>query len=162
RQFLNGKMVSDELGKLLDRMTAYRVKERPNSVIETLQVLQPKAATSQTVQTPALTSSNSLVLDCGNGVKLELVKVVAGSFDMGSDKYNDEKPIHRVNLREFLIGKYAVTQEQYQAVIGNNPSSFRGAQNPVEKVSWHDAIAFCQKLSQKTGQKVRLPSEAEW
>ncbi|MFN6166367.1 MAG: formylglycine-generating enzyme family protein, partial [Pseudanabaena sp.] len=102
------------------------------------------------------------MLDCVNGVKLELVKVVAGSFDMGSDKYNDEKPIHRVNLREFLIGKYAVTQEQYQAVIGNNPSSFRGAQNPVEKVSWHDAIAFCQKLSQKTGQKVRLPSEAEW
>ena len=76
--------------------------------------------------------------------------------------YDNEKPIHRVNLREFLIGKYAVTQAQYQAVMGNNPSNFKGVQNPVEKVSWHDAIAFCQKLSQKTGQQVRLLTEAEW
>ncbi|WP_199288958.1 SUMF1/EgtB/PvdO family nonheme iron enzyme [Pseudanabaena sp. FACHB-1998] len=185
RQFLNGKVVSDEFGKLLDRMTAYRVKERPNSVIETLQVLQLKAAPvklaplpivqsqpakpsilsgifSQPVQTPISTSSNSLVLDCGNGVKLELVKVAAGSFDMGGNERDEEKPIHRVNLREFLIGKYAVTQAQYQAVMGNTPSNFKVAQNPVEQVSWHDAMEFCQKLSQKTGQKVRLPSEAEW
>ncbi|PZO39175.1 MAG: serine/threonine protein kinase [Pseudanabaena frigida] len=172
RQFLNGKIVSDVFGKLLDRLTSYRVKERPSSVIETLQVLQPKAApikqaplpirSSQPIQAPASNSSNSLVLDCGNGVKLELVKVAAGIFDMGSDKDNYEQLIHRVNLREFLIGKYAVTQEQYQAVIGNNPSSFKGALNPVGKVSWHHALAFCQKLSQKTGQKIRLPSEAEW
>jgi formylglycine-generating enzyme required for sulfatase activity len=172
RQFLNGKVVSAEFGKLLDRLTAYRVKERPSSVIETLQVLQSKAAPvkpaplpvvpSQTVQAPTSTSSNSLVLDCGNGMKLELLKVSGGSFWMGSDDDTWEQPIHRVNLQEFLIGKYPVTQAQYQAVIGNNPSSFKGAQNPVEKVSWHDAIAFCQKLSQKTGQKVRLPSEAEW
>ncbi len=172
RQFLNGKVVNDGFGKLLDRMTAYRVKERPNSVAEILQILQPKAspvkpsplpvAPSRTVHAPVSTSSNSLILDCGNGVNLELVKVAGGSFNMGSNKNDSEKPIHRVSLREFLIGKYPVTQAQYQAVMGNNPSNFKGAQNPVEKVSWHDAMEFCQKLSQKIGQKVRLPSEAEW
>ncbi|NUN64473.1 SUMF1/EgtB/PvdO family nonheme iron enzyme [Pseudanabaena biceps] len=172
RQFLNGKVVSNELGKLLDRLTSYRVKERPSSVIETLQVLQPKATpvkpaplpirSSQPVQAPTSTSSNSLVLDCGNGVKLELVKVAGGSFNMGSDRNDNAKPIHRVNLREFLIGKYAVIQAQYQAVMGNNPSNFKASQNPVEQVSWYDAMEFCQKLSQKTGQQVRLLTEAEW
>jgi formylglycine-generating enzyme required for sulfatase activity len=102
------------------------------------------------------------VLDCGNGVKLELVKVAAGSFNMGSNEYDSEKPIHRVNLREFMISKYPVTQAQYQAVIGKNPSHFKGNQNPVEKVSWHDAVKFCEKLAQKTREKVRLPTEVEW
>ena len=108
------------------------------------------------------TSSNFLVLDCGNGVKLELVKVAAGSFNMGSNEYDQEKPIHRVNLREFFIGKYPVTQAQYQAVIGENPSIFEGSQNPVEDVYWHDAVKFCEELSKRIGQKVKLPSEAQW
>ncbi|WP_039962467.1 formylglycine-generating enzyme family protein, partial [Kamptonema sp. PCC 6506] len=62
----------------------------------------------------------------------------------------------------FFMGKYAVTQEQWEAVMGNNPSNFKGAKRPVELVTWYDAVAFCQKLSQKTGKKYRLPSEAEW
>jgi formylglycine-generating enzyme required for sulfatase activity len=168
RDFLVNQKVSNDLGQILDKMTQPSVKQRYQSVAETLQMLQPKASSSVILQpaqpqrTPASTSSNSLVLDCGNGVKLELVKVAAGSFNMGSNEDNDEKPIHRVNLREFLIGKYPVTQEQYQAVIGKNPSDFKGNQNPVEKVSWHDAVKFCQKLAQKTREKVRLPTEAEW
>ena len=60
------------------------------------------------------------------------------------------------------MGKFAVTQAQYQAIMGNNPSHFKGEKRPVEQVSWHDAIAFCQKLSKKTGNLYRLPSEAEW
>jgi len=60
------------------------------------------------------------------------------------------------------MGKFAVTQAQYQAVMGKNPSFFEGEKSPVEQVSWHDAIAFCQKLSEKTGKHYRLPSEAEW
>jgi formylglycine-generating enzyme required for sulfatase activity len=95
-------------------------------------------------------------------VKLELVKVAAGSFNMGSNESDQEKPIHRVNLREFFIGKYPVTQAQYQAVIGKNPSIFKGSQNPVEEVSWHDAVKFCEELSKRIGQKVKLPSEAQW
>ena len=117
---------------------------------------------SQSVILPKSSFSSFLILDCGSGVELELVKVAGGSFDMGSNKYDEEKPIHRVSLREFFIGKYPVTQAQYKAVMGNNPSYFQRDRNPVEQVSWHDAMEFCQKLSQKTGQKVRLPSEAEW
>jgi len=60
------------------------------------------------------------------------------------------------------MGRYAVTQAQYEAVIGKNPSNFKGAKRPVENVSWNDAQEFCKKLSQTTGRKYRLPSEAEW
>ncbi len=177
RQFLNGKVVSDRFGKLLNQLTAYKVKDRPSSVTETLQILQTKPSPvkpevkqsffsklfSQPPQTPVSTSSNSLVLDCGNDVKLELVKVEAGSFNMGSNEDSPQQPIHRVNLRGFFIGKYPVTQAQYQAVIGKNPSYFKGDKNcPVETVSWHDAVKFCKKLSKKTSQKVKIPTEAQW
>jgi len=60
------------------------------------------------------------------------------------------------------MGVCEVTQEQYQAVVGGNPSNFKGPQNPVEAVSWDDAVAFCQAMSRKTGQTVRLPTEAQW
>ncbi len=106
--------------------------------------------------------SNALVLDLPNGVKLELVDIPAGSFSMGSDDYDDEKPIHKVALKAFKIGKYPITQQQYQSVMGNNPSNFKGDNLPVEQVSWDDAIAFCKKLSEITSQKLSLPSEAQW
>jgi formylglycine-generating enzyme required for sulfatase activity len=168
RDFLVNQKVSHELGQILDKMTQPSVKLRYQSVAETLQMLQPKASSSVILQpaqpqrTPASTSSNSLVLDCGNGVKLELVKVAAGSFNMGSNESECQKPIHRVNLREFMIGKYPVTQAQYQAVTGKNPSNFKDTQSPVESITWHDALKFCEELSKKTGQKVKLPTEAQW
>jgi formylglycine-generating enzyme required for sulfatase activity len=92
-----------------------------------------------------------------------MVILPAGSFMMGSDEDDTEKPKHQVALKQFAISKYPVTQEQYQAVMGNNPSRFKdNPKNPVEQVNWHDAQAFCQKLNQKTLKKYRLPSEAEW
>ena len=97
----------------------------------------------------------------GNGVTIDLVRIPAGKFMMGR-KYNDEKPIHEVTLQEFWMGKYALNQKQWQAVMGNNPSSFKGDNLPVEHISWHDAIDFCDKVSQNLGKKVRLPTEAEW
>ena len=85
-----------------------------------------------------------------------------GSPDTEAKRYDSESPQHNVTVAPFFMGKYAVTQEQYQAVMGNNPSKFKGAKRPVEQVSWNDAVVFCQKLSQKTGKKYRLPSETEW
>ena len=79
--------------------------------------------------------------------------------EIGED---NEKPQHRVNIQSFEIGKYEVTQEQWYAVMGNNPSSKKGRTLPVENVSWDEAQVFVQMLSQKTGKKYRLPSEAEW
>jgi len=99
----------------------------------------------------------------GHGVELEMIRIEAGTFVMGSNVYDEEKPPHRVRIsRPFYIGKYPVTQGQWQAVMGSNPSYFKGDNLPVEQVSWHDAVEFCQKLSDETGRKYRLPTEAEW
>jgi formylglycine-generating enzyme required for sulfatase activity/tRNA A-37 threonylcarbamoyl transferase component Bud32 len=112
-------------------------------------------------------SANYFVEDLGNGVKLEMVEIPAGTFYMGSPENEDERlpwesPQHQVNVPSFFIGKYTLTQAQYQAIIGSNPAYFKGNNRPVEQVSWDDAVAFCQKLSQKTGKNYKLPSEAQW
>ena len=76
---------------------------------------------------------------------------------------SDEKPAHPVTLAQpFYMGKFVVTQEQYQQVSGTNPSHFKSQDNPVEQVSWDDAQAFCKKLTEQTKQTIRLPTEAEW
>lgn len=96
--------------------------------------------------------------------EMELVRIPAGSFMMGSNEHKSYMPMHRVTFaNEFYMGKYEVTQAQYRAVMGNNPSFFSGCDDcPVEKVSWHDVKEFCRKLTQTTGREYRLPSEAEW
>lgn len=97
----------------------------------------------------------------------DLILVEGGTFKMGSNEDGDEKPIHDVTLDSFYIGKYPVTQAQWVAVMGNNPSHFKGDNLPVEKVSWEDAQVFLEKLNQKisplgTKGKYSLPTEAEW
>jgi formylglycine-generating enzyme required for sulfatase activity len=105
--------------------------------------------------------------DLGNGVFLEMVKIPGGSFLMGSpenelEQSDDEKPQQKVNIQPFFMGKFPITQAQYQAVMGKNPSHFKGEKKPVECVTWDNAVEFCAKLSQKTGKTYRLASEAEW
>jgi formylglycine-generating enzyme required for sulfatase activity len=113
-------------------------------------------------------TAKQITLDLGNKVSMKLVLIPAGKFMMGSpkdekDRKDNEGPQHEVMIsKPFYMGVYAVTQEQYEQIMGNNPSQFRGAQNPVECVSWDDAVEFCKKLSQKTGKTVALPTEAEW
>ena len=107
------------------------------------------------------------VEDLGRGVELEMVSIPGGSFLMGSPENEDkrdgsESPQHRVNVPPFFLGKYPVTQKQYQEVMVNNPSDFKGANRPVDRVSWNDATDFCWLLSQRTKKFYRLPSEAEW
>lgn len=105
--------------------------------------------------------------DLGNGVSLEMVPIEGGSFWMGSPETEEgrssrEGPRHEVNVRSFFMGQYPVTQGQYQAVMGDNPSKFKGNERPIEQISWNSAVEFCKKLSKKTGRPYRLPSEAEW
>ena len=132
----------------------------------------PKAQISQ----PQAVKPGAVFKDCDECP--EMVVIPAGSFMMGSppdpeqDPFSNAKPVkvgednekpqHRVNIQSFAIGKYEVTQEQWYAVMGNNPSSNKRRTLPVESISWNDAQLFVQKLSQKTGKKYRLPSEAEW
>ncbi|MGF1569302.1 MAG: SUMF1/EgtB/PvdO family nonheme iron enzyme [Nodosilinea sp.] len=105
----------------------------------------------------------------GSNITLSMVAIPAGEFVMGSPpeeegRADNEGPQGTVRVPSFFMGSFPVTQAQYQAVMGENPSSFaeNGAKRPVETVSWYDAIAFCEKLSQQTGRLYRLPSEAEW
>jgi formylglycine-generating enzyme required for sulfatase activity len=110
----------------------------------------------------------TITLDFGTGVTMKLVLIPAGKFIMGSpdsekDHNASEGPQHEVTIsRPFYIGVTEVTQAQYEAVTGKNPSKFKGPDNPVETVSWDDAMAFCKALSGRTGKAVRLPTEAEW
>jgi len=98
----------------------------------------------------------------------EMVYVQGGTFTMGftteqgADCDNDEKPAHQVTLSSFYIGKYEVTQAQWEAIMGNNQSSFKGVNLPVENVSWNDVQEFIRKLNAQTGKQYRLPTEAEW
>ena len=103
-----------------------------------------------------------------NGVSFTMVYVQGGTFTMGatseqgSDAYNWEKPSHSVTLSSYHIGESEVTQGLWEAVMGSNPSKFKGANNPVECVSWNDCKSFISKLNSLTGQRFRLPTEAEW
>lgn len=103
----------------------------------------------------------------------EMVVIPPGSFMMGSpaadpfknDAYRDqerERPQHRVQIKSFAIGKYELTQEEYYSVMGFNPSTEKGRTLPVHDISWLNAKEYISKLNQKTGQKYRLPTEAEW
>ncbi|MDR1921295.1 MAG: formylglycine-generating enzyme family protein [Candidatus Adiutrix sp.] len=114
-------------------------------------------------------AATGLAEETTNSIGMEFVLIPAGEFLMGSpdsdeEVDDDEKPRHKVIIsRPFYLGKYAVTQSQWEAVMGNNPSKFKGWSNPVEMVSWDDAQAFIKKLNQKEGgKKYRLPTEAEW
>src|SRR5262249_9227288 len=96
---------------------------------------------------------------------LEFVLIEPGAFPMGSAVFADEQPVHRVQIsRPFYLGKYPVTQGQWQAIMGENPSCFLGNPNrPVENVSWEEVHAFIAKLNEREGSiQYRLPTEAEW
>jgi eukaryotic-like serine/threonine-protein kinase len=107
--------------------------------------------------------------DLGDGIELQMVSIPGGEFVMGSPaneegRWDNEGPQRTVTIPAFFMGRFVITQAQYQRLMGENPSRFNdnGANRPVEKVSWRDAVAFCEKLSQQTGRTYRLPSEAEW
>ena len=134
-----------------------------------------KKSPSKTVAVSAGYSDTNIKLAFTNnrefnvkGVKFTMVAVEGGTFTMGATSEqgrkadSDEKPTHRVTLSNYLIGQTEVTQELWQAVMGNNPSSFKGSSNPVERVSWDDCQEFIRKLNNITGEQFRLPTEAEW
>lgn len=117
--------------------------------------------------TPAIgaESVKELTLDLGDSVTMDMVLIRPGKFLMGSETspFAGEKPVHEVAISQpFYMGKYPVTQEQWQAIMRNNPSNFKGTKRPVDEVSWNDAQGFCRELSVKTGKTIRLPTEAEW
>jgi formylglycine-generating enzyme required for sulfatase activity len=165
--------LSQELTTILETMLQDIPAKRYQSATEVLAALtNQKTIVISTPQLPANTNLNinphtSFTEDLGKGIKLEMIAIPGGTFLMGSPeneagRRDTESPQHQVSVPSFFIGKYLLTQAQYQAVMGNNPARFKGNNRPVEKVSWDDAVAFCQKLTQKTGKNYKLPSEAQW
>jgi formylglycine-generating enzyme required for sulfatase activity len=112
--------------------------------------------------TETLQQSRCLTIDLGNGIVLEMVYIPGGTVMMGSHELDAEKPRHQIAVPAFHFSKYPITQAQYHRIVGENPAHFPGDNRPVEQVSWWDALRFCRKLSAKTQQTYRLPSEAEW
>ena len=110
-------------------------------------------------------SPEKTVLDLGGGVKMEFVKIKAGKFTMGDE---NNGPAHEVTLtKDFWMQTTETTQGQWEAVMGKNPSHFKGADLPVETVSWEDCQEFLKKLNEKAkdqlkGKAAKLPTEAEW
>ena len=103
---------------------------------------------------------------------MKFVYIAPGNFQMGSNEgRNDEKPVHHVTISKgYWLGKYEVTQSEYQTITGDNPSNFKGGNKPVDSVNWNDAVSFCKKLTEReraagrlpAGYEYRLPTEAEW
>lgn len=129
-----------------------------------------------------LVSGRIVTIDLGKGIEIEFVCIPSGKFVMGIPPSEPENPAdldisgrhqHWVEItKEFYLGRYQVTQEQYEVVMGKNPSFFKERRNywtrtflmknPVETINWDDAMEFCYRLSEKTGKEFRLPTEAEW
>ena len=130
-------------------------------------VTQPTVAQQPVVQVPVANSDN-ITIPVKDGISIDMVRVEAGTFTMGAtaemeNPYDREKPTHRVTLiNDYYIGKYEVTQGLWQAVMGKNPSKFKGDNLPVEMVSWDDCQEFISKLNSITGKSFCLPTEAEW
>jgi len=133
------------------------------------------ATGKQTTRKPG--SATYFSEDLGNGIVLDMVRIPGGSFKMGAVKgeeeaSDDEFPQHSVTVKEFWMGKFVVTQEQWKTIallpkikinLNADPSKFKGGNLPVEKVSWDDAKEFCDRLSKKTTRKTfDLPTEAQW
>jgi len=211
-----GITISDDLGKILDKLLKHFPSERyqtatavlddlkfttsaftpvalkiaaipqltllqpPEKVIVPLPLLQTFEFDVVTVDTAGREVSrdrrnaNFFAEELSKTITLEMVSLSGGTYMMGSPEFEgdaDERPQHKVTIEPLFMGKFPVTQAQWRAVaalpkvkqtLNPNPSKFKGLDRPVENVSWHEAVEFCVRLSEKTGRNYRLPSEAEW
>ncbi len=126
-------------------------------------VTKPKpAAKPKAKPAPRRNSSTTGLSAELNKLINNMVYVSGGTFIMGGDDSSDQMPTHSVTLSSYYICKYEVTQALWRAVMGSNPSNFKGNNLPVENVSWYDCQTFIKRLNSYTGRNFRLPTEAEW
>ena len=157
------KSVTVTAGKTATCSATLKKKQAQQPVVQQ-PVQQPVV---QQPTTTATTSDSSQTITV-NGISFKMVRVEGGTFTMGatpeqgSDAEDDEKPTHKVTLSTYYIGETEVTQALWEAVMGSNPSKFKGENRPVEEVNWDDCKTFISKLNSITGRNFRLPTEAEW
>jgi formylglycine-generating enzyme required for sulfatase activity len=163
----DGVIEPSELNEMLSVVSDYLEMNPNHAVIQRLQEDLISRMASDPVSHASLANFPAAVLKrlppLTNSIGMKLKLLPLGVFTMG-----DEGAEHEVRLtKPFMLGLHEVTQSQYERVMGKNPSKFKGANNPVEQVSWEDAVKFCQKLSalpaeKAAGRVYRLPTEAEW
>ena len=106
--------------------------------------------------------NGSMTINLSGGVPLDLLWIAPGSFEVREIDHSFKSVVHTIEVEGFWMGRTPVTQAQYKAVVGKNPSCFRGSLRPVESVSWHDAMAFCSLASSISEMSVALPIESQW
>ena len=146
--------------------TITRHKPKP-AVTKPKPAAKPKAKPKPAPQRNNTSHSGSTSSTTGLSAELNklinnMVYVSGGTFIMGGDESSDQTPTHSVTLSSYYICKYEVTQALWRAVMGSNPSKFKGDNLPVEQVSWNDCQTFINRLNNYTGRNFRLPTEAEW
>ena len=155
----------EEEAKLKKEQKAKAKKEEEAKVKKEAEETKAKEAQKETAKN--LEKEVEEKTDLGKGINLEMVLIPAGKFIMGSPvsekNHRKEETEHEVTLtKPYYMGKYEVTQEQWETIMGDNPSKFKGAKLPVTEVSWQDCQEFIKKLNAKTNGGYRLPTEAEW
>ena len=161
---------AEGFSKELEKIRAGKIKDEEKKAKRIFLEAPFSAEEAKTTQKELAKSLGKLMdakIDLGRGVKLEMVLIPAGKFMMGSPgaevSRRENETQHEVTLtKPIYMGKYEVTQEQWQAVMGNNPSSVKVARLPVNNVSWNDCQDFIGKLNAYTNGGYRLPTEAEW
>ncbi|MHC5718659.1 MAG: formylglycine-generating enzyme family protein, partial [Nostoc sp.] len=165
------KDVASNLWKVLSEALAKKVNKT-----NLKNVIQQQVNYSEIDIHRSFRQAQYFIEDLGNEIWLEMVQIPGDTFVMGSppeelEHQDDESPQHTVTVQPFFMGKYTVTQAQWKAVaslpqvnrkLDPEPSRFKGANRPVEQVSWYEAVEFCDRLSQYKGRPYSLPSEAEW
>lgn len=150
-------------------------EEAMKEFVRASEIFKGRIPDPETYSPKIVTMFKETIMRAGSGVSgtytgsiagMEFLLIKGGCFDMGDnfgDGSGDENPEHEVCLDDFYIGKYEITQGQWEEVMGDNPSkSQKGRSHPVENVSWNDIQKFIKKLNEKTGRNYRLPTEAEW
>ena len=156
----NGKVVNKDKFTELKNLNFGSDKDRINdSLLKQIKLLQDHTTIhGETLGTSSVFMNPELLPN-----EKDFVTIQGGIFDMGSNEFVNERPIHQVTISDFKMSRYEITQKQWQNVMGNHPSANKECENcPVEKISWDDAMGYIQKLNQLTGKHYRLPTEAEW
>ena len=168
--FLEGAISPENYTEAIQHLKGISVSSEDHHKKEKVNIFNPRNSKSEIIDIPEASKKQKIPKTFTSpSTGMEFVLIPAGEFMMGSPSgekgsYGDEGPVHEVTINNpFYMGKYPVTQKQWEKVMGNNPSSFKGEDRPVESVSWENVQEFVKKLNEKEGaNKYRLPSEAEW
>jgi formylglycine-generating enzyme required for sulfatase activity len=146
---------------LLKCQTEFKVKPKLNDFFYRFKFEVIRVDNQGIAKSRGVKSAHFFTEDLGDGTAIDMVYIPGGTFQMGCSHNSSAQPQHPVRIQPFFMGKYTVTQEQWKKVM-ENTSYFKADKRPIEQVSWNESVEFCDRLTKRTGNSYRLPSEAEW